>query len=81
MDWMRHHRAIDQIDLNALPFGQHERRDMWPKLTVHRPRIRLHVPAESDRVDDIRGTSRQRLYWRKLGFERVVECRPGMRAV
>src|SRR5205807_10101131 len=53
MHRMRHHRAVDQLNLDALTFVQHQRCDVRPVLPVHRPRIGLHCPAENDGVDGI----------------------------
>src|SRR5262249_19312393 len=80
MHRMRHHRVVDQLDLDALSLAPHQRRHPWPVLTVHGPRIGLHAARESDRVNDISGTRRQRFKCRKLRFERIVDGRSSLRA-
>src|SRR6267378_2850307 len=61
MDRMRHHCAVDQLKLHTLPLPYHERRDVRPHLSVHRPGIGLHAAAERDGADKIRGTRAERL--------------------
>src|SRR6201991_2387106 len=80
MDRMRHHGAVDQIDLDALSLCEHERRDLRPILAVHGPCVRRHSATENDGLDDVRGAWRQRLNCHKPGLQRQVDWRRGFRA-
>ena len=53
MNRMRHHRVVDDLDLNALPFVQHQWADSRPIFAVHRPCIGFYSTVEDDAPDNV----------------------------
>jgi hypothetical protein len=74
MDWMRHRRVIDQLNLDALSRTEHERRCARPVFAAQRPGIGLHSASRRNRPDKISGAHWQRCDGGKPGLRR--DCPP-----